>query len=444
MMFPMSENVIAIKELTKKGYGKSDDIKGDILSSIPGEKGVVRTITGKGKRSLHILEEILERSVDRTSPRCVHFTSCGGCSFQHIAYSRQLADKQKKIQSLFPSYHVEEIQGLEDPWHYRNKMEYTFSQNKTGQKFLGLIKPKSQGYVENLSECFIVDPWFSTILIRVRNFWQLSAIQAYSCRDDSGSFQTLTLRMSRKTGSKMAILTVSGNSEYALSKKNINDFVKAIGDDQCAIFIRIKCISKGSPTRYYEMNVAGPDCFEEQLLGTTFMMSPQAFFQPNPFVADKFFSTIINKLDLKGSEKVLDLFSGIGTISMLLSKYVKHIVAVEICKAAVCDARANIEDKDMNNIEIYADDVSHFVDGYGKEFTPDIVIIDPPRCGMGKVAISFLEKILPDKIVYLSCNPTTQKEDIDLLLSYKISSIHPFDQFPHTPHIENLIFLEKK
>jgi len=439
----MEEATIEIHDFSKKGFGKSKEALGDILNGIPGEKGKLTKISGKGKRSLFILGDLVEKSKDRVTPRCVHFTSCGGCTLQHVSYERQLSEKQAKIEALFPGETIYPIIGMDDPWHYRGKMEYTFSQNKAKEHFLGLIKPKSKGIVENLTQCHITDPWFSEILAKVRRFWIDSTLEAYNSYSDTGSLQTLTLRKSVHTNSRMITLTVSGNSDYALTKEQISAFIQAIDDDECAIFMDIKCTCKGSVTRYYEMHLSGPDFIEEKIGTTSFMMSPKAFFQPNPRMAEKFFTTIIETLALTGKEKVLDLFSGIGTISILLSPYVDHIVAVEIGKEAVCDARVNLDDKNIENVEIYADDVSNFIKTRGEHFVPDIVIVDPPRAGIGKVAIEFLEKLGPRSIVYLSCNPLTQKEDIDSLPSYKISSVRPFDQFPHTPHVENLIFLER-
>lgn len=437
----MEETIIEIKEFSKKGFGKSNDVEGDILSSIPGEKGTLNRISGKGRRALYILEELKERSEDRVDPKCKHFTSCGGCSMQHVSYERQLKEKQQKIEKLFVGTEVSPIVGMDDPWRYRGKMEFTFSQNKAGEKFLGLIKPKSSGFVENLTECQITDPWFAEVLIKVRAFWEASDLLAHNVFNDKGSLLTLTVRRSAFTKSRMLMLTVSGNSEYALTKKQIADFVAAVDDEECSIFVQLKCVRKGTPTSFYEMHVAGPAYLEEQLLGTTFHLSPKAFFQPNPIMAEKFFTSIIEQLELDGSEKVLDLFSGIGTISMLLSPHVDHVVAVEIGKEAVCDARENIERLGMENIEIYADDVSNFINTRGEHFIPDIVIVDPPRCGIGKVAIEFLEKLKPKKVVYLSCNAVTQAEDIEKLPSYRIESCKPFDQFPQTVHSENLIIL---
>ncbi|MCH9811215.1 23S rRNA (uracil(1939)-C(5))-methyltransferase RlmD [bacterium] len=434
---------IEIAEFTKKGFCTTKELPGDVMAAIPGEVGNVKKISGKGRRSLYLLEEILEKSKDRTTPRCAHFTKCGGCSLQHVSYDRQLKEKEGKVKKLFPENVVLPIIPMEDPWEYRGKMEYTFSQNKEGEKFVGLIKPKSRGFVENLTECHLVDSWFVECLARVRAFWENSSLEAYNLHKNTGALQTLTLRKGIFTSSKMVILTVSGNSDFALSKEEIQAFVKAVDDDECAIFLQIKCISKGSPTRFYEMHLSGPAFFEEKLLGKTFMLSPKAFFQPNPRMAEKFFTKIQEGLKLSGKEKLLDLFSGIGTISIILSGYVEHIVAVEIGKEAVCDARENIEALGIENIEIYADDVANFIKERGEHFVPDVVTIDPPRCGMGKVAIDFLEKMLPSKIAYLSCNPVTQKEDIEKLVSYKVVSIQPFDQFPHTPHLENLVILER-
>ena len=444
MISLMEDLTVEIAAFNKKGFCTSDNTPGVIMSAIPGEKGTLKKISGKGRRALYILEGLLEKSSDRVDARCKHFTSCGGCSLQHVSYQRQLQEKENKVKKLFPGEAVSPITGMDDPWRYRGKMEYTFSQNKAGEKFLGLIKPKSRGFVENLTECHIVDTWYTEVLAKVRDYWIDSSIEAYNLFSDTGSLQTLTVRKSVFTQSKMVILTVSGNADFALSKEVLNGLVAAIDDENCSIFLQIKCISKGTPTRFYEMHLSGPSYFEEKLLGTNFMMSPKAFFQPNPVMAEKFFTAIKDSLQLSGTEKILDLFSGIGTISMLLSPYAEHIVAVEIGKEAVCDARENIEVLEIDNIEIYADDVSNFIKTRGEHFIPDIVVIDPPRCGIGRVAIEFLEKLKPAKVAYLSCNPITQKEDIDQLLSYKISSIRPFDQFPHTPHLENLVILELK
>jgi 23S rRNA (uracil1939-C5)-methyltransferase len=439
----MDDAIVEISSFSKKGFGRSKDLAGDILASIPLEQGRVKRISGKKKNALYLFEEITKKSPDRVLPRCAHFTSCGGCSLQHLSYERQLLEKQTHIETLFEGKKVLPIQGMENPWHYRGKMEYTFSQNRENQHFLGLIKPKSRGIVENLYECPITHPWFSKIVEQVREFWIKSDLKAYNSYSNEGSLQTLTLRKAVHTQSAMVILTVSGNADYALTKQHIRDFISAINDEHVALFLQIKAIAKGSLTRFYEMHLSGPDCFEEKIGDQSFIMSPQAFFQPNPVMAEKFFSTLIQRLDLKGTEKVLDLFSGIGTISILLSPFVHHIVSVEIGKEAVCDARLNLELLGISNIEIYAEDVSNFIKTRGDHFIPDIVIVDPPRAGIGKVAIDFLQTLKPPRIVYLSCNPTTQKEDVDALSSYRISFIQPFDQFPHTPHVENLIFLER-
>ncbi|MCH9617856.1 MAG: 23S rRNA (uracil-C(5))-methyltransferase RlmCD [Chlamydiia bacterium] len=438
----MDDTNVEIAEFTKKGFCTLKDRPGNILAAIPGEKGTVKKVFGKGKRSLYLLETLLEKSNDRVEARCKHFTACGGCSLQHVSYARQLQEKEGKVKNLFSDHQVAPIVGMDDPWRYRGKMEFTFSQNKAGEKFLGLIKPKSRGFVENLTECHITHEWYLEMLTKVRTYWMNSEMEAYNFNSNTGSLQTLTLRKATHTESKMVILTVSGNADFALSKEQLNGFITAIDEEDCAVFLQIKCISKGTPTRFYEMHLSGPAYFEEKILDRTFRMSPKAFFQPNPKMAEKFFTAIKESLQLTGKEKILDLFSGIGTISTLLSAHAEHIVAVEIGKEAVCDARENIERLGIDNIEMYADDVANFIETRGEHFIPDIVVIDPPRIGMGKVAIDFLEKLKPSKIAYLSCNPVTQKEDIEKLPSYQISSIRPFDQFPHTPHLENLIILE--
>ena len=242
----------------------------------------------------------------------------------------------------------------------------------------------------------------------------------------------------------MVILTVSGRAEYALSQEEIDSFKEALSiTPNTSIYIIIQRAKKGEPTRFYEMHLKGPSYLEETLFDTPLRLSPRAFFQPNVVMAERMFGAAIEMLNLSGKEKVLDLCCGIGTIGIALSPHVAQVIGVELSVEAVTDGRENIERLGLENIQLFAEDAGAFLKANRALFQPDIVVVDPPRTGLGKEVISYIEEISPKQILYVSCNPKTQKEDIEHLKGYEISFMRPFDQFPHTPHMENLALLTR-
>ena len=369
--------------------------------------------------------------------RCRHIEECGGCSTQKISYHVQLLEKQKNIEETFPSHLVEEIRPSKEPWHYRNKMEFSFSEDKKGKRFLGLYKSRAR--VIDLHECLITKSPAGELLAKVREWWVESGLHAYHPPKDFGSLQTLTLRSGIN---EMVILTVSGNAEFSLTRKQINAFVKAVQlKGSTSVYIIVKHIAKGRPTQFNEMHLAGPAYIEDELCGLTFQVSPQAFFQPNREVASKMFDEAAALLEFTGEEKILDLYCGIGTIGMILSKYVRQVIGLELNPIAVCDAKDNIERLGIENMQVYQGDVGTTLGGILEFFTPDVIVVDPPRCGLDDKTKKMIATVRPKKLLYISCNPKSQTADISELQDYSIAKIVPFDQFPHTKHVENIVLL---
>jgi 23S rRNA (uracil1939-C5)-methyltransferase len=377
--------------------------------------------------------------------RCCHVGVCGGCKFQQVPYIEQVKNKQKLIEELFAPRPVEAITPSPSPWSYRGKMEFSFSQDKKGEKYLGLVMPKSRGKVFSLTECFIGFPWMAEVVQTVRKWWQESRLEAFFPPKGIGSLRTLTMRSSRDGKEKMVILTVSGNSEYALTRDELDQFVAvAKKDENTSVFLVVQMAIKNKETEFFEMHLAGPDHLKERLGGFEFHISPRSFFQPNVNVAEIMFERAIQMLNLKGTEKVLDLYCGMGTIGILLAKHVAQVVGIEIAATSVSDARESLKRFEIKNMEVYLEDVGTFLEKRKSEFTPDIVIVDPPRTGLDKKAILAINEISPKTILYISCNPITQRENLDHFPTYQVSQIVPFDPFPHTKHIENIILLNKK
>ncbi|MBI3236331.1 MAG: 23S rRNA (uracil(1939)-C(5))-methyltransferase RlmD, partial [Chlamydiales bacterium] len=430
----------------------------EVPSSVVGDH--LKVILQKKRRKNFIanLEEVLLPSPDRRAPLCSHVRECGGCTWQQVAYAAQIKEKEKKIKGLF-SYAGEEplfhpIVTCSSPWEYRNKMEYTFSEDKQGKKFLGLVIPFSKGRVFNLNECKITRPWFAEGVTSARAWWEKSQLLAFHPPSNRGTLRTLTLREGMATGSKMAVLTISGNLDYFITKTHLTSFTKAMQEvlgEEGSIFLRIHRAEKGKPSDFYEMHLAGPPYLHEKLSvkGKTFSfsLSPSSFFQPNTFQAEKLFTRALEMAQPTSEMILYDLFSGTATLGMVFAPFVKQVFSVEQNPYAICDATINLEENQISNLLPIQQDVLTFLSSdYPRTHPPDLILLDPPRSGLHPKALSLLAYLKAKKILYISCGPETQQEDCCYLLSqgYTLAEVQPVDQFPHTPHIENIVLLKRR
>lgn len=466
-----------ITEYTRKGNGLGqcehpnglEPWKLEVPFTMPGDRVQVRMLRKTGGVYRCALLQILVPSPERIEPRCIHFATCGGCRWQHVPYALQLKNKEQYVQRCFkllltPDVKFYHILPCEQPWEYRNKMEFSFSENMAGDRFLGLIIDSSRGKVLNLSECHLVHKWQIETLKAVRNWWEDSKLQAYNPPKNQGSLRTLTLREGFRSGDRMVILTVSGNPDYALHKGQIAHFLDivkraAIIDDNAgrlSIFLRIQQIAKGTPTSFYEMHLEGPETIQEVLhikplphspeTRLTFKISPAAFFQPNTLQAEKLYSKVIELAEIQPNAVIYDLYCGTGTLGICLAKQAKRVIGIELSPEAVLDARANAQLNGLSNVTIIDGAVGKMLNQpYQDEDlpAPDVVLVDPPRMGLEASAIQQLLALRPPKIVYISCNPATQAMNIAELVQggYRLTTIQPVDQFPQTVHIENIAIL---
>lgn len=466
---------VNITAFTKKGHGlgitTGETVRQvEVPFTLPGEK--VQALLQRKKNGIFAstLEEILVPSPLRIAPRCVHFDVCGGCRWQDLSYEDQLKIKEEKIRSLFApllpkEFAILPIVACDPPWEYRNKMEFTFSEDISGNKYLGLIIDSSRGKVLNLSECHLVNPWFIQALKAVKAWWGESELQAYHPHADKGSLRTLIMREGMRTGDRLIMLTVSGRPEYALHKHHLESFAAFLRDavepvnpsSYLSIFLRIQQAVKGTETNFYEMLLYGPDHIREILhiqpaketeVSLSFDVSPSAFFQPNTRQAEKLYSLGLQMLEIPRDSIVYDLYCGTGTLGICAAKQARKVIGIEISPESSLDARTNAAKNRLNNIEILTGPVRDVIAAKQKEGElpkPDVVMVDPPRSGLDPDTIKYLIALSPDKILYISCNPETQAENLKELQKggYIIKAVQPVDQFPHTVHIENIVILHK-
>ncbi|MEN9344481.1 MAG: hypothetical protein RLZZ453_1268 [Chlamydiota bacterium] len=421
-----------IEKFNRKGRGVSS-CGTEIVGAIPGD--VVR-FTRKSEPF-----ELLQPSLDRVPLRCMHAPSCGGCAWQQMRYEAQLNEKQKCVERLFDPFAVRPIIPAVKEWHYRNKMEFSFSQNKAGEKFLGLVLAGTRGHVFNLKECHLVSPWMAKCLSDVRKWWEESGLLAYRL-NDTGTLRTLTMREGENN---LLMLTVSGNPAFATPKAALDRFVKAV-DPSLSLFLRIQQIHKGRPTEFFEMHLAGKDHIMQSLTLPTgvlrFKISPTSFFQPNTCQAEVLYATALSLID-SPKNHVLDLYAGTATLGMAMATFAKKVTSIEINPHACFDAEVNKQLNGLDHLEILCGDVGKLLPTLDSK--PDLVVVDPPRPGLGKEAIAAILGLNPPEILYISCNPHTQAPEVQAFIQagYALIALQPVDQFPHTPHIENIAYLKR-
>lgn len=439
-----------VEAFSLKGYGVADGV--EIAHVIPGDKILFEMTRKKRLPKKGRLLQVLEPSSNRVQPRCAHAQVCGGCSWQQMSYAAQLQEKQQRVQKAF-DLSPDPIIPCAQPFEYRNKMEFTFSENRGGQKYLGLMIAQAEPYVFNLSECHLTNPWFAKTVLAVRSWWEASKIQAYFPPADRGALRYLTLREGIRTQQKMAILNVSGNPEFALSRSELDQFVSAIQSvaKDASIFLRIHQTKKGRPTQFYEMHLAGSDHIVEELRlqggSLFFKISPISFFQPNTLAAETLYDAALSLLPK--AKIVYDLYCGTGTLGMVASKKADQVIGIELSPEAIIDSEENLKTNQISNVRLIQGDVGKVITSLMGEpsfLRPDAVIVDPPRAGLDALALHHLKTLRPKTIIYISCNPLTQAQNVAELtkIGYQIKRLQPIDQFPHTYHIENIAYLSLK
>jgi 23S rRNA (uracil1939-C5)-methyltransferase len=410
------------------------------------------------------LTEIVEPSSSRTEPKCPHTRICGGCLWQEMLYEKQIEQKQKILDKIFEEVASKEISfgkilPAKDPFYYRNKMEFSFSENKAGTKFLGLMIARAQNYVFSVEKCALGGIWFSQVLQSVRLWWENSLIKAYHHFSNQGTLRSLTLREAKYTQQKMVILAVSGDEAFLLTQEQKNSFIETVKKNfskeeqaSLSIYLRIQKIAKNHPTEFIEEHLFGLTHIQEILHIAdslfTFTISPSSFFQPNTLQAERLYSLALEMGNVNKSMRVFDLYCGTGIFGMIFSSFVKEVIGIELNDQAVSDAKKNLQLNNIKNFTLHSGDVGKVLAKLRleKDFSvPDLVIVDPPRSGLDEMALEEIKNLLPQKILYVSCNPLTQIRDIkNLLLSgYKLKKLQAVDQFPHTIHIENMALLER-
>lgn len=403
-----------------------------------------------------------ELSPLRTQPFCGHFGLCGGCSWQHIKYSHQLEFKKQQVIDNFSRIGkfdfppVKDVMGSDNTKHYRNKLEYTFSNRRWLTDFdkddldqkemngLGFHLPRMFDRILDINNCYLQPEPSNSIRLAARDFAYTNNYDFYDYRKRSGFLRNLIIRNSN-TGGFMVILVVNHRDEEKISA--MLDHLGQKFPEISSLMYVINSKMNDSINDLEAELFRGQPFITEVMEGLQFRIGPLSFFQTNSTQALQLYKTAREMAALTGDENVYDLYTGTGTIANFVSRSANKVIGIEYVEASVKDARENARLNNIGNVGFFAGDMAkvlnqEFVESNGR---PDVVITDPPRAGMHESVVKMLIEMLPAKIVYVSCNPATQARDIALLSDrYALAEVQPFDMFPHTHHIENVVLLIRK
>ena len=464
----MSKNKIFLSvkifDLGSKGQSIAKSDEGIVLmvkNGVPGDIVDIKTYRKKKNYFLGNIIKYHSYSKNRIDPTCKHFGVCGGCKLQNISYDTQTELKEDKIKHsitrIFNDAKINPIIKCDNQFFYRNKLEFSFtenkwltedeiknSDNKIDRRGIGFHKAGMWDKIVDVEKCHLQIEPSNKIRLSIKQFAIENNLSFYNTRLRKGLLRTLTIR---NTSLNQFMVLVQF---YENDKKNIDLVMNFLKNSFTEIHSLLYTVNDKENDSIYDRDIKlfnGKNYIEEKINSLTFKIYPKSFFQTNIHQTIKLYELILKYAEIKKNEIVYDLYSGLGTITQFVAKNSKKVVGVESVEEAVISAINSAKENKIDNVVFEYGDMKNvftndFILKHGK---PDVIITDPPREGMHKDVINEILKLNTQRIVYVSCNPSTQCRDLELLKEkYSINKVQPVDMFPHTDHVENIVLLELK
>ncbi|ACX52403.1 RNA methyltransferase, TrmA family [Ammonifex degensii KC4] len=434
-MQPGQQIVLEITDLNHagEGVGRFSGLVVFIPFALPGERVRARVTEMKKSYARARLEEILSPSSGRVLPPCPSFGSCGGCQLLHLDYEHQLHFKNKVVENVLlrlgklTEVEVKPILGMENPWHYRNKVRLHVAWE--GRKpVLGLYAPSSHviGHRIDRSPCYILDGQLNALARVLAGLIKKHA-------EMLAGLTAVSLRLAAATGETMVVL--EGASEhYSRWKRLVDELTAAV-----PVTTVVRVGARGKEEVLY-----GEGHITDSLDGLSFRLSALSFYQVNPVQTSRLYRKVLEYASLSGRERVIDAYCGVGTITLFLARKAAQVIGIEISPEAVALASVNAAQNGLSHVS--------FVKGAAEEVLPellaregmfDLVVLDPPRQGVKQAALESLVRAQVPRVIYVSCNPATLARDLGFLSAqgYRVQEVQPVDMFPHTYHVECVAYL---
>jgi len=423
------------------GVARLDGYVVFVQDGIPGDR--VRAVVEKSKRAYAEARavEVLEPSPDRLSPVAAH----PGAPWQVLPYERQLETKQAQVEDALrrigrlDGFELEPIVEAVEPWRYRNKLEYSFGTDDDGRLVCGFHAPGSWEEIVEVTDCLLASEPGNAARERVVEWCRAQGLSAYDRRTGEGLLRNLVVRESRRGGELQVRLVTSPGG---IDRESFAQAAEPVGG---LLWTQLDSVAETTQGGQTEL-IAGSDRLEEEIGGMRMRISPNAFFQTNTEMAERLYRLAIEYAAPGASDRVYDLYCGIGTIGLLMAPRAGEVWGLELVEEAIADAIANARLNEVDNAHFFAGDVRlalrELVDRAGR---PDVLVVDPPRSGLSQKVVRRVIEAGPRRIVYVSCNPTTLAPNAAQLVEagYALRRVRAVDMFPQTPHIECVALLER-
>jgi 23S rRNA (uracil1939-C5)-methyltransferase len=419
-----------------------------VRRGLPGDKVRARVTKVQRRHAEALAVEVLEPSLLRVEAPCQHYPECGGCRFQDLAYEAQLESKADQVRDA-----ITRIGGLADPplepivpaesiFHYRNKLEYSFTQTPDGPA-LGFHKAGRWDEVLDIERCWLTTDLGNAVRHAVRDWAREAGLAAYDQAEGTGYLRHLVYREGQNTGQVLVQLVTAPGPLH-----DADGLVAALRR-----FPEVRSIHHAvneTPAEITNLPTTllwGEEAIEESIGGLRFRIRPTAFLQTNTAMAGRLYQLAVEYAGLTGEETVWDLYCGIGTIGLTMARNALTVWGVDISEESIACALENADLNGIANAAFYAGDVGQAIEELkDRSGAPDVVVVDPPRAGLSNKAVRRLGRIGAGRIVYVSCNPTTLAGNVKQLgadWGYEVRRARPVDMFPHTPHVETVALLER-
>lgn len=427
-----------------RGVGRLDGMAVFVPGTMPGDR--VRAVVTKRKPAYAEtrLIEVVDPSPQRQSPPCPVFGQCGGCTWQHIPYEAQLEAKRSIVRDS-----VERLGGLENveirpvvpsprPFHYRNKMEFSFGSDEEGRAIVGFHRPGRWQDILEIRRCWLHPEEFDRVLETVSGWARERGIRSYDPRAREGYLRHLVIRGSEATGGLVVVLLTGEATDPGIEA--LREALQAACPHLQGFVWGLNQGLSDVARMDRPLGAWGESVLTERIGDLEFRVSPESFFQTNTLGAEQLYETARNALDLDGGQRLLDAYCGTGTIGLFCASRCREVWGIEIVKEAVWDARENAARNGIGNARFLAGDLKRtlpiLLQSVNGHFAR--VIVDPPRAGMEKKALGQLVALRAPQLVYVSCNPTTLGRDLQVIreTGYEVEYLVPVDMFPQTYHIE--------
>ena len=436
--------------------------------ALPGQKVKAQIRKKKSNYAEAFVVEMVSRSPLEVEARCKYFGTCGGCLLQNLDYEEQLLQKQRQVKENlvrlggFQNIDMMTIMPSPEVYFYRNKMEYTFADHRwllqeeidSGEEInrdfaVGLHVPGAYNKVLDIHQCFLLSERSNQVLAAIRDFALASKMAPYTTKDHSGFWRFVVIRESKKLDQVMVNLVTAQN---ATGEKCLNELGELLNKQFPFITTCVHNINKKKAQIAFgdeERILFGPGYIEEELGQTRYRISANSFFQTNTLQAEAMYRLIGEWGNFQKDHIVYDLYSGTGGIALFIARDVKSVVGFELVQQAIQDAEVNCRINQLDNCNFVEGDLKEqltnpheIVEKFGR---PSVVIIDPPRSGLHPKLPERILQLDPEKIIYVSCNPSTLARDLKLICesAFKPIKVQPIDMFPNTAHCETVVLLEK-